>query len=63
MVFCSINSCDRGTPIVVRGEQRDTFWEGDMAIYIFIALVAVGVAALVVFRIKALRKDQRSSQD
>jgi len=30
-----------------------------MAIYVFIALVAVGLVALVVFRYKALRKDQR----
>jgi hypothetical protein len=34
-----------------------------MAIYIFSALVAVGLVGLVVFRYKALRKDQRSSQD
>ena len=47
-----------GTLIAARGEFG-TLWEGNMAIYVFSALVVAGIVALVVFRIKALRKDQR----
>ena len=63
--------CGIFAPILIRQrdncrlrKKRDTkLWEGTMALYAFIAVVAAGIAGLVIFRTRAVRMDNRAREE